>query len=116
MEKNNIPGPQAGLNEIIDAFTMQIIEEKAKKNKFNPLRPSSAGKCEKELGYELMEYKGLATYDKELLPPAVNRLLNLGHQIERHANYEAEAAPLHHLFLTFGFVPSELLPPPGAEA
>ncbi len=83
-----IPGPQMGLNEIVDAFTHQLIEEQNNNKRWNPLRPSSAGKCERELGYEYMEFKGHAKYPTESKPPAVHRLLNLGSNIEYHANQE----------------------------
>lgn len=88
----SIPGPSMGLNQIIDAFTMQIVEERSKENKYYPLRPSAAGKCEMELGYEYMENQGYAKYEKELTPPAVHRLLNLGGNIEYHANNEMRSA------------------------
>lgn len=78
-----------GLNEIIDAFTVNPFEGKAKTS---PLRPSSAGKCEMELGYEYMEYRGLATYPPEEKKASVTRLLNLGNSIETHANYAAQDA------------------------
>ncbi len=85
MSNIQIPGPQYGLNEIIDAFTSESIEKRSKEGfKYNPLRPSSAGKCTKELGYEFMEYRGLAEYKKENKSPSVHRLLNLGNPIERH--------------------------------
>lgn len=86
---SNIPGPQIGLNEIIDAFTTNPFEGKSKTS---PLRPSSAGKCEMELGHEYMEYRGLATYPPEQKKASVTRLLNLGNAIETHANYAAQDA------------------------
>lgn len=94
MSEVKIPGPAYGLNEIVDAYTVQVIEKQAKENlkKFNPLRPSSAGKCERELGYEYMEYLGHASYEKEPKEPSVHRLLNLGHSIEYHAIQEMKEA------------------------
>lgn len=77
-----VPGPQFGLNEIIDAFTQTVMEKNTKK--WSPIRPSSAGKCERELGYEQMEFRGLADYPKEQKSSAIHRLLNFGHQVERH--------------------------------
>jgi hypothetical protein len=79
----NIPGPQFGLNELIDAFTVSVIE-KGNEKKYNPIRPSAAGKCTKELGFEMMEFRGLASYEKEQKTASVHRLLNFGHQVERH--------------------------------
>lgn len=86
---NPIPGPDIGLNEIIDAFTVNPFDGKAKTS---PLRPSSAGKCEMELGYEYMEYRGHADYPPEEKKASVTRLLNLGNSIETHANYAAQDA------------------------
>ena len=59
MGEIKIPGPQFGLNELIDVYT-----DVSDQWKFNPIRPSSAGKGERELGYELMEFRGYATYEK----------------------------------------------------
>jgi hypothetical protein len=80
-----IPGPQVGLNEIIDAYTLKRQEERNKDSKYNPLRPSAAGKCEMELGYEFMEFRGHAKYEKESMSAPTVRLLDLGHHIERAA-------------------------------
>lgn len=77
-----IPGPQFGMNEIIDAFTQSVMEKNDKK--WSPIRPSAAGKCEMELGYEQMEFRGHATYKKEQKTSSVHRLLNFGHSVERH--------------------------------
>lgn len=89
----NVLGPKFGINEIIDAMTQEIIENRAKEpGKYSPLRPSSAGKCERELGYEYAEHKGLKKYEKTSITPDVHRLLNLGYSIERHLLYEMEAA------------------------
>jgi hypothetical protein len=87
-----IPGPDVGINQIVDAFTYKVMEERNKGPKFQPLRPSSAGKCEMELGYEYLEYKGLAEFPAESKEPSVHRLLNLGDPIEYHANREMEQA------------------------
>lgn len=77
-----IPGPKFGLNEIIDTFTQDVMAKNDKK--WSPIRPSSAGKCERELGYEQMEYRGFADYPKEQKSSSVHRLLNFGHSVERH--------------------------------
>lgn len=87
----NIPGPQVGLNQLIDAFAVQVIEDRAKK-KYTPLRPSNAGACEMEMGLDYMEYRGYAAYQPEIKDPATARLLNLGHSIETHANWEMRDA------------------------
>lgn len=87
-----IPGPQMGLNHIIDAFTQQISEERSKEMKYNPLRPSSAGKCARELAYEYAQFKGYAEVDQKPFPPAVSRLLDLGYSIEYHGNNQMKQA------------------------
>lgn len=83
----DLVGPIVGYTELLDREIKKQIEkdsvEKTQKNRrFFPLRPSSAGYCSRRLGYELMEYRGLATYKKELLEPHVWKLLNLGHSVE----------------------------------
>ncbi len=89
MSETKIPGPSMGLNEIIDALTNQLIQNRNDApQKYNPLRPSSAGKCERELGYEFMQFRGLANYATESNSASVHRLLNLGNAIERQLNYD----------------------------
>lgn len=83
-----IIGPKFGYLNLLDAE----IEEELKKDekdrvkgntsRFNPLRPSSAGKCSRELAYDLSEFRGYGVYKKELLEPRVVRLLSLGYSIE----------------------------------
>lgn len=90
--KNNVPGPEFGLNEIINVYTEQVIVEREASYKYNPLRPSSAGKCTRELGYEFAEFRKYQEYPKEPKTPEVHRLLNLGDKIEWHANEEMKAA------------------------
>jgi hypothetical protein len=80
---SKVPGPEYGLNEIIDALTQQVIEGRSE-NKYNPIRPSSSGKCERELGYEFMEFRGHMKYPREQNTSSTHRLLNFGHHVERH--------------------------------
>lgn len=47
-----------------------------------PLRPSSAGKCERELAFELNEYRGNARYEREVPSPDLQRIFSLGHSVE----------------------------------
>lgn len=77
-------GPKHGLNEIIDVLTQKLIDEKHDDNKYNPLRPSGAGRCERELGFAYAEFKGYKKYEKTPNTPDVHRLLNFGHHVERH--------------------------------
>jgi len=86
-------GPQVGYVEIVNHLTQEIIDEKAKSpSKYQPLRPSASGKCERELGFEFMEYKGYAAYPKESNTPEVQRLLNFGYSVENHVLYEFQNA------------------------
>jgi len=83
-----IPGPPVGYTDLLDhAIIEKLQKEKAeyslkKTRAYNPLRPSSAGACARKLAYELMEYKGLAENNAEVLTPNVYRLFQLGHSIE----------------------------------
>lgn len=82
---SKILGPQQGYVEMLDAATLEAFKkESAGPRKFYPLRPSSSGKCTRELAYELAEYHGLGKYGVEERKPSVSRLLNLGHHIETH--------------------------------
>lgn len=82
---SNRPGPKHGLNEIIDVLTQQLIDKRdAEGSVYNPLRPSGAGRCERELGFAYSEFKGYAKYEKTPNTPDVHRLLNFGHHVERH--------------------------------
>lgn len=93
MNEIQIPGPSMGLNEIVDALTNQIIATRADApSKYNPLRPSSAGKCERELGYEFMQFRGLAKYATENNSAPVHRLLNLGNAVERQLFWDMQDA------------------------
>lgn len=81
-----ILGPKVSYLDMLDYAMSEKIKKDAETFRFNPLRPSSAGKCTKQLGYELMEFKGKATYpDKPLRAPNIQRLLNLGHSVEYSA-------------------------------
>jgi hypothetical protein len=75
----NILGPEIGYIDLLDAH---LSEPKIDKKKYNPLRPSSAGKCTKELGYQMQEFLGIASYEKEPISPDLNRLFSLGHSVE----------------------------------
>lgn len=91
---SNILGPQAGYTDLLDFEITEKLKSEAK-DKFFPLRPSSAGACSRRLAYDLMEYYGHAEYEKELQKPEVYRLLNLGHSVEFSA--------LRNLELLHGF-------------
>lgn len=83
-----IPGPSCGYTDLLDE---QIIKDqeayheelkKGDKKPYFPLRPSAAGYCSKRLAMDLMEYKGYASYEKKVNPPALERLFDLGNSVE----------------------------------
>lgn len=85
-KKNKVLGPQVGYVEILEHYTNEIIAEKAEtQHQRNPLRPSAAGKCARELAYEYREFKTGDKIEKELITPAVERIFDLGHSVEYHA-------------------------------
>jgi hypothetical protein len=77
-------GPKEGYVDMLNAATIKRVAEQEATKKFNPLRPSSAGKCTRELAYELMEFHGFAKYPKEARTAETQRIFGLGHHIERH--------------------------------
>lgn len=86
-----ILGPKVSLPAILDLYTKQISEKDSGK-KFFPLRPSSAGKCERRLAYELSNFRGVRNDPPEVFEPNVKRLLDLGHQVESHLLYHFKNA------------------------
>lgn len=75
-----ILGPPKGYCDLLDE---QLVSKDADDSfAYYPLRPSSAGKCTRELAYSLAEFEGKASYPKEAMDPDTQRLLNLGHSIE----------------------------------
>lgn len=90
--QSNILGPPVSYCDLLD----HEITEKLKRDEYKkgfPLRPSAAGYCSRRLAYDLMEYKGFAVYDKEMMEPHVWRLLNLGHSVEYSALKNLELLP-----------------------
>lgn len=92
-EEIRVLGPKTGYVEILNHYTQEELAEESKQDrKFNPLRPSSAGKDARELAYEFMEYRGYAKYESEPISPELHRLFKLGHQIEKHLFWEFKDA------------------------
>lgn len=91
---SKVLGPAVGYTDLLDFEITEKLKGEAKE-KFFPLRPSSAGQCSRRLAYDLMEYYGHEKYEKELQEPNVYRLLSLGHSIEYSA--------LRHFELLMGF-------------
>lgn len=79
-DKTLIVGPEVGYTDLLDYEIQE--KQKEKRDKRNPLRPSSAGSCARRLSYELAEYRGLREFDHEKRSPATWRLLELGHSVE----------------------------------
>lgn len=82
-----IPGPDFSYVEALDHLTnehLQELRDKGEDQSKMPLRPSASGQCERELAYALMEYRGLAKYEKELHDSKTHRVFGLGHSVEYH--------------------------------
>jgi hypothetical protein len=76
-----VPGPEVGYVDLLNIATVESIEKDAT-IKRNPIRPSSAGLCTRELAYKLMEFTGQAAYDYPPITPEVHRVFSSGHALE----------------------------------
>lgn len=87
-QSTSLLGPDISYCDILNHVTneTQLKQQQEERDglgkKRMPLRPSSAGACERELAYQLMEFLGKAYYEKEVMSPETIRLLSLGHTIE----------------------------------
>lgn len=83
-DHSNIPGPPVGYTDLLDYEIGEKLkrEQEDQSKKYFPLRPSSAGFCSRRLAYEMMEYLGFASYNREILQPNVHRLFELGNSVE----------------------------------
>lgn len=79
-DSKQILGPPAGYVDYLNES--QEAPATGEARKYFPLRPSSAGKCERELAHELAEYRGLATYPKEVMKAETKRIFDMGHSVE----------------------------------
>lgn len=79
-------GPPVGYVDLLDHYTQKAIQDRKDNDplKYFPLRPSSAGKCTRELFYELNQFMGKEKYVTEVMNPETHRLLNFGHSVEYH--------------------------------
>lgn len=76
-------GPSTGYVDILDAHLVsKSTDDSVKPRKYNPLRPSAAGKCAHELATEYAQFKGLTPGSQEVLNPELQRIFALGHSIE----------------------------------
>lgn len=84
---STVLGPPQGY---IDLFLTELEASTKKAHEANkafqrtPIRPSNAGKCEREIYFDLMQYAGKASYPTEPNAGETELLLNLGHYIESH--------------------------------
>lgn len=60
----------------------KIKADLAKPPTYNPIRPSAAGSCTRELAFKCMEFTGKAKYEKEPYTPETHRIFSLGHSVE----------------------------------
>jgi hypothetical protein len=82
-----IRGPEVGYVDLLNYETTEHLKKEQAEGRHyqkSPLRPSAAGKCTRELYYEMMQYSGKARYATEIHKPEVHRLLNFGHTVESH--------------------------------
>lgn len=76
-------GPSIGYIDLVDQHVIETkMKEQREPPKYNPLRASAAGYCERALGYSYVEYLGKGSYPKEEIRPDTVRLLDLGGSVE----------------------------------
>lgn len=91
---NKILGPDFSYTDALNQLTtehLHKLRESGDEFQKSPLRPSAAGKCERELAYEFTEFLKIASYEKELITPDLHRLFGLGHSVEYHVLNELRA-------------------------
>lgn len=82
---SSLLGPPVGYVDILNIATNDAMAKELEgPTKFNPLRPSSAGKCTRELAYGTMEYLGKAKYAREPMGAETHRIFAVGHSFEYH--------------------------------
>lgn len=75
---------QVGMIDLLDSALIDDHENRyGKVRSSNPIRPSSAGKCERAMAYEYDEYVNKKLPVQEKKEANVIRLLDVGHHIER---------------------------------
>lgn len=81
--ENKLLGPSVGYIDLLDHHITEKLKKEAEGGRnYHPLRPSSAGKCTRELAYEMDEFVNKTIYDREPMNPDTHRLLSLGHSVE----------------------------------
>lgn len=83
MSDTNILGPPVGITDLLNVATEDKLAKEAEAGRTKyPIRPSSAGKCTRELAFELDEFHNKTKYDKEVLTAEKSRIFSLGHSVE----------------------------------
>jgi hypothetical protein len=90
-QKTKILGPPVGYVDLLNQHTEAKSSGESKK--YMPLRPSSAGKCGRELAYEYDSYKNGTAYPREAMAAETSRIFSLGHSVEYNVNNEFRVVP-----------------------
>lgn len=83
-------GPKIGFPNLLDHLTVQKMGKA--KSKYNPIRPSNAGRCARELAYDTMEYRGKAEYKAKETDPTSHRIFDMGYAVESHLGRQFQQA------------------------
>ncbi len=94
-QKSKILGPPVGYVDLLNQHTEAKSAVPSDFKRF-PLRPSSAGKCSRELAYELDTFKNGTEYPRETLSAETSRIFSLGHSVEYNVNREFTVVPGLH--------------------
>lgn len=91
-QKTKILGPPVGYVDLLNQHT-EAKSAQPSDFKRMPLRPSSAGKCGRELAFEYDQYKNGTEYPRETLTAETSRIFSLGHSVEYNVNNEFRVVP-----------------------
>lgn len=81
-EKKVTHGPEdLSYCDILNFATDEAMAKEALEKK-NPIRPSGAGSCTRELAYKLMEFTKQADYGAKPISAELNRIFSSGHALE----------------------------------
>lgn len=92
---SSVLGPPIGYVDMLDiAMQKKSDAEAAAPLNKHPLRPSSAGKCARELAFEYAMYKGYVQgIKREAFTPETQRIFSLGHAVEKDIMYHFRGVP-----------------------
>lgn len=100
--------PPVGFVDMLDIHATKLAEEEVSKPNLRfPLRPSSAGDCDRALAYSYAEYKGYGHWPRPPMKPELARVFSLGHSVEYDIIKHFKAVPdlsvkYQQQVLTFG--------------